>query len=97
MSGILLSQRVLRKRYDQYVKSSLYRPKVRTFFVYANSIVINSRSPVPKIIEVVFILQLVIHLKWLKTVDLEKIKLVVSRSQRNSHFKRFHEYKSNNV
>ena len=97
MSGILLSQRVSRKRYDQRVNGSSYRPEVRAFSLYSNSIVINSRSPVPKIIRLVFIIQLAIHLKLLKSMDLEKIKLAVSRSKRNSHFKQFHEYKSNNV
>lgn len=75
MSGILLSQRLSRKRYDQYVNSSLRRPEVRAFSLYANYIVTVSRSPVPKIIGVIFIIQLVIQLKRLESMDLEKIIL----------------------
>lgn len=83
---------MLRKRYDQYINSSSDRLEVRAFSLYSYSKVINSRSPVPKIIELVFIIQLVIHLKRLESMDLEKTKVAVSRSKRNSHFKQFHEY-----
>lgn len=89
MSGILLSQRLLRKNYDPYVSNNLCFPKVRAFSLYANSD--SFTVTCTKIIELIFIIQLVIHLKRLESMDLEKIMLAVSRSKRNSHLKQFHE------
>lgn len=89
MSGILLSQRLLRKNYDPYVSNNLCFPKVRAFSLYANS---DSFTVTCTEDNRTYIYNSACYsLETVGSMDLEKIMLAVSRSKRNSHLKQFHE------